>query len=491
MKIKKIYPLSSNVLQLTCWIMLVLMIGTHTRAVAQSWVLQGNALAGQSTNASFGRVFSLSADGKTLAVYSVDLTSGRIQSYTWNGTAWLPIGNILVVPKSNSNVQIALSADGNTLAATFSNIAQVWAWNGSSWIGRGTVFSDAHTIDLSADGLTVIIAGVCNILAPPCSAPVKIFTWNGTAWVQKGTDIIAQRSLNAVSINNDGNVIAFGQILGSDSGNAGQARVYAWNGVNWIQRGLSLYGNASGASDKFGLDISLNAAGDVIVVGAPESKAGSGYGQVCIFAWDGTNYAQKGPNVDGKFNDDALGISVDISADGNTVVAGAYYSSSYRPLPGGMLLLHEGLTRVYAWDGSNWAPLGDDIYGDAPGDREGSTVSISADGRFIATGAPSHNAKGRVRVLEPGTVGTQDAPFNAVLSIYPNPTQGNLTIQLGETYTNVTLTLTNVLGQVILTKAYDQTDVLQLEWEGAPGMYTFYLSTDEGNVASGKVYRRL
>jgi hypothetical protein len=44
---------------------------------------------------------------------------------------------------------------------------------------------------------------------------------------------------------------------------------------------------------------------------------------------------------------------------------------------------------------------------------------------------------------------------------------------------------------VILTKAYDQTDVLQLEWEGAPGMYTFYLSTAEGNVASGKAYRRL
>ena len=487
MKIKKIYPLPNNVLQLTCWMMLVLMICTHTRAVAQPWVPQGNALTGQSTNTSFGQAIALSADGKTLAVCSVDLVSRRIQSYTWNGTAWLPKGNILVVPKSNSNVQIALSADGNTLAATFSNIAQVWAWNGSLWIGRGTVFTDAHSIDLSADGLTVIIAGVCNILAPPCSAPVKIFTWNGTAWVQKGTDIIAQRSLNSVSINNDGNVIAFGQILGSDSGNTGQTRVYIWNGVNWIQRGLSLYGNNS--SDKFGLDISLNTTGDVIVVGAAESTTYKG--QVRVFAWDGTNYAQKGPNIDGKFNDDALGISVDISADGNTVVAGAYYSSSYRPLPGGMLLLREGLTRVYAWDGNSWAPLGDDIYGDAPFDAEGSTVSISADARSIATGAPAHSSFGRVRVFELETVGTQDAPFNAVLSIYPNPTPGNLTIQLGETYTNITLTLTNMLGQVILTKAYDQTDVLQLEWEGAPGMYTFYLSTAEGNVASGKVYRRL
>jgi len=486
MKIKKIYPLSSNVLQLTCWIMLVLMIGTHTRAVAQSWVLQGNALAGQSTNASFGRVFSLSADGKTLAVYSVDLTSGRIQSYTWNGTAWLPIGNILVVPKSNSNVQIALSADGNTLAATFSNIAQVWAWNGSSWIGRGTVFSDAHTIDLSADGLTVIIAGVCNIVAPPCSAPVKIFTWNGTDWVQKGTDIIAQRSLNSVSINNDGNVIAFGQILGDEiSGNFGQVKAYIWNGADWMQRGQALVGNASG--DKFGVDISLNSTGEALVVGAQ----GLSYkGEVRIFDWNGTTWTPKGAHINGE-GDEELGLSVDISADGNTVVAGARFASSWKPLPGGMLSYLEGLTRAYHWDGTNWTQLGDDIYGDFISDLEGYCVSISADGRSIATAAPAHSSFGRVRVFELETVGIQDAPFNAVLSIYPNPTQGNLTIQLGETYTNVTLTLTNVLGQVILTKAYDQTDVLQLEWEGAPGMYTFYLSTAEGNVASGKVYRRL
>ncbi len=73
-----------------------------------------------------------------------------------------------------------------------------------------------------------------------------------------------------------------------------------------------------------------------------------------------------------------LGLSVDISGDGNRVVIG---QNDRR-------VEEHPFVRVYDWTGSQWVQLGSDLLGDGPEDGFGSSVSISDDGSRIAVGIP-------------------------------------------------------------------------------------------------------
>lgn len=62
---------------------------------------------------------------------------------------------------------------------------------------------------------------------------------------------------------------------------------------------------------------------------------------------------------------------------------------------------------------------------------------------------------------------------------YPNPTSGKFTIDLGEVKQDIKATLTNSLGQVILTKTYISTNSINIEIEAPTGIYFLQLESDE------------
>ena len=76
-------------------------------------------------------------------------------------------------------------------------------------------------------------------------------------------------------------------------------------------------------------------------------------------------------------------------------------------------------------------------------------------------------------------------PFN----IYPNPTTGNISINLGKVQSKISATLTNYLGQVIFTKNYPSTDLINLEINGPSGMYFLRLESD-GKVITKKIVKK-
>ena len=105
-------------------------------------------------------------------------------------------------------------------------------------------------------------------------------------------------------------------------------------------------------------------------------------------------WEQLGVDIDGEAAGDKSGRSVSLSADGQTVAIGAIKNDG-----GGNL---SGHVRIYQWDGSAWQQLGVDIDGEAAGDLSGWSVSLSADGKTVAIGAPWNdgggNGAGHVRV---------------------------------------------------------------------------------------------
>ena len=94
---------------------------------------------------------------------------------------------------------------------------------------------------------------------------------------------------------------------------------------------------------------------------------------------------------------DGKGASVSLSADGLTLATGAASG------PNATLT---GLVRVYTYNGSSWTQKGTDINGEADGDSFGSAISISDNGDILAIGASAKDLtssfapNGRVQVYE-------------------------------------------------------------------------------------------
>jgi hypothetical protein len=78
---------------------------------------------------------------------------------------------------------------------------------------------------------------------------------------------------------------------------------------------------------------------------------------------------------------------------------------------------------------------------------------------------------------------------NKYYSIYPNPTNGSINIDLSQTLRKVKTTLTNSLGQVIITKEYSSTDFLSLDIDGPNGIYFLQFQTDNGEVVTKKIIK--
>tara|TARA_B100000809_G_scaffold257102_1_gene298098 strand:+ start:626 stop:1990 length:1365 start_codon:yes stop_codon:yes gene_type:complete len=91
----------------------------------------------------------------------------------------------------------------------------------------------------------------------------------------------------------------------------------------------------------------------------------------------------------------------------------------------------------------------------------------------------------------PCTVGINNVEQNFTnISVYPNPTTSNISIDLGEIKTNLKATLLNGMGQVIFTKEYNSTDFINLNIESPQGIYFLTLETSLGEIKTIKVLKQ-
>jgi len=66
------------------------------------------------------------------------------------------------------------------------------------------------------------------------------------------------------------------------------------------------------------------------------------------------------------------------------------------------------------------------------------------------------------------------------LSLYPNPTNGTFNIDLAKEYTDVSVEITNILGQLISSVTYASAKVIEQEINTSEGMYFVKVTTSEG-----------
>ena len=307
---------------------------------------------------------------------------------------------------NQSGHSVSLSANGRIIAigAPYNNGAgpnagnvRVYELNSATWVPRGLAIdgkaagdNSGYSVSLSADGSVVAIGSLYNTGSYWIAGHVRIYKWNGTAWNQRGSDIDGEAAGDgsgySISLSANGNVVAIGAPYNDEADvNAGHVRIYDWNGTAWSQRGFDIDGEAEG--DWFGHSVSLSENGSVVAIGAINNDgAGGDAGHVRIYEWNGTVWSQLGGNINGEDVGDQSGYSVSLSANGRVVAIGATDNDDSGQ--------SAGHVRVYELNGTVWSQLGGNINGEAAGDRSGFSVSLSANGRVVAIGAPTNSGSG-------------------------------------------------------------------------------------------------
>jgi len=212
-----------------------------------------------------------------------------------------------------------------------------------------------------------------------------------TEWTQLGSAIDGVTASDSfgysVSMSADGLIVAIGA-SGVDGifSNVGHVRVFKYENNDWTQLGNDIEGET--ASDRSGRSIDLSADGLTVAIGAHGNDGnGEHSGHVRIFKYESNDWTQLGSDIDGEAAGDRFGDAVSISNDGLIVAIGANYNNC-----------ESGHVRIYKYKSNAWVQLGSDIDGEQAGDFSGYSISISADGRTVAIGAPYNSKSGHVRI---------------------------------------------------------------------------------------------
>ena len=214
----------------------------------------------------------------------------------------------------------------------------------------------------------------------------------------------------SVALSADGNTLAVGA-YGEDS-NSGAVYVFTRSGASWTQQAYVKASNTD-SNDNFGRSVALSADGNTLAVGAvgedsnatginapggQTDNSASFSGAVYVFARTGSTWAQqayvKASNTE-VF--DWFGISVALSADGNTLAVGAIFEDSIDTGVNGddtdNSTSDSGAVYVFTRTDSTWAQQ---AYVKASNtgadDNFGRSVALSADGNTLAVGAANEDS---------------------------------------------------------------------------------------------------
>ncbi len=79
--------------------------------------------------------------------------------------------------------------------------------------------------------------------------------------------------------------------------------------------------------------------------------------------------------------------------------------------------------------------------------------------------------------------------LKAAVEVFPNPTNGNFTIDLGKEYSNITVEIVTILGQVISSEKFAFAEKIEQQVNTSAGMYFLNVSTAEGAFNSFKIFK--
>ena len=210
---------------------------------------------------------------------------------------------------------------------------------------------------------------------------VWIFTRAGSSWSQQGDKLVGTGAAGAaqqgtsVALSGDGNTVATGGI--SDDFYNGAAWAFVRTDGVWAQQGAKMVSSGAIGRARQGASVALSADGNTMIVGAYQDD--NRKGAVWIYTRTDCEWMQAGAKLVGTGGTAQAwqGYSVALSANGNTAIVGASADN---------ILI--GATWIFTRSGGSWTQQGNRLVGvhSTNTARQGSSVALSADGNTAITG---------------------------------------------------------------------------------------------------------
>ncbi|WP_417368921.1 T9SS type A sorting domain-containing protein [Gelidibacter japonicus] len=246
---------------------------------------------------------------------------------------------------------------------------------------------------------------------------------------------------------------------------AGAVIVYAFNGTDWVQKGREFLGVGT---EGIGREVAISADGNII---AYSSYSTTRTGQVKAFTFNGTDWIQIGSAMDGENNNDLFGTSISMSANGTILAIGATDVNVTGTLQAGTVTVNQ-------FDGTDWNQAGQVVTGNVNFDKLGSALALSSDGNtYVVAQAPSKATAFVYRISQP--LSLDDKKFSKI-TLFPNPTNGNFSLSLGHQAETLNLKIFNMLGQVVLSRSYTSVERVENLSVEDPGIYFIKISNSNG-----------
>ena len=398
------------------------------------WKYVGSAgfSAGQAYYTSLG----LSPSGEPYVAYRDWNNSLKATVMRFDGTNWVIVGNAGFSAGEANWISLAFSpTDGDPYVAYcdggYDYKATVMKFNGTIWVNVGTAgFSkDAivHTsLAFSPSGQPYVAYEDCG---NSFKATVKKF--DGTHWVNVGTAGFSADDAYCESL-------AFSPIDGDpyvgyrDMWNSQKATVMKFDGTNWVYVGNA--GFSEGEADFESLAFSPSGEPYIAYQDAVNSS------KATVMKFDGTNW-------------------VNVGNAGFSAGWVSYISLAFSPTDGDPYVAYEdqtygdgfqGHATVMKFDGTNWVNVGK--AGFSAGDIWYTSFAFSPSGEpYVAFTDWVNSYKATVMKYDSVLAGINEKQ-QSQLSIYPNPSSTQITIETSTTPATSQLSIINTNGQELISR---------------------------------------
>lgn len=368
---------------------------------------------------SFGASVAISSDGN-IALISAEKddnaaeNSGSVYVFTRIGGTWTQQQKLLASDGASEDVfgsAMALNATGDIalIGAVYdddkgvnSGSVYVFTRSGSVWTQQQKLLASDGVTDgcfggscaLNAAGDLALIGAWGDDTKGTDSGAVYVFTRSGNIWTQQQKLYALDFSVsdcfgNSCALNGDASIALIGACWDDDKGvDTGSVYVFTRTGTAWTQQ-QKLYSSDIAIGDGFGKSISLNAAGDLAVIGARnDDDRNSDSGSLYFFTRAGSTWTQvkKITAPDGNRND-GFGGSCVLNADGSVLLVGSGWDNDKGAGAGAV---YEFVSTVVSYPVNEKYKLsGSDT---SAGDTYGLGVALNQLGTVAVVGAPKANS---------------------------------------------------------------------------------------------------
>ena len=364
--------------------------------------------------------------GTLVTITGTNLSSPT--AFTIGGIAAIAVSNTgttlvgMIMPGAATGSISVITAGGSIMASgnfTISPTPYPNAQQGSKLVGTGAivlpnynVVYQGYSVAMSADGNTAIVGGYDDASV---GGAVWIYTRTGGIWSQQGPKLLGSGTIGdgitlpnqgwSVALSADGNTAIVGGP--GDQDQIGAAWVFTRSDTTWTQQGNKLIGTGFLGKSGQGYSVSISADGNTAIVGGQYDN--TGIGAAWIYTRSDTTWTQQGSKLVGSgaingSSSSRQGSSVSISADGNTAIVGGSLDNS-----------DTGAVWIYTRIDTTWTQQGPKLVGTGGVGtfiEQGQAVALSADGNTaIVGGQVDNNHTGAVWVFtRTGGIWSQQGP---------------------------------------------------------------------------------